>query len=94
MSDDGVPPLTDAKTFLVTVVSRPLITGIAVTTNLVNVTWTTLAGQLYRLQFKTNLAETNWSEVLPDVMATGPSATQTNTYVPEASHFYRVMIVP
>jgi hypothetical protein len=94
VSDDGLPPLTDAKTFLVTVVSRPLITGIDVTNNFVKVTWTSLAGQVYRLQFKTNQEETNWSEVLPDVMATGPSAAQTNAYVPEAAHFYRVMIVP
>ena len=94
VTDDGAPALFDTKTFLVSVVSRPFITSIVVNSNFVAVTWTALAGQGYRLQFNTNLAETNWVDVLPDVIASAPSATQTNAYNVAASHFYRVRLVP
>lgn len=94
VTDDGVPPLADAKTFLVTVVSRPIITDVGVSNNLAQVTWTALAGQTYRLQFKINLADTNWFDVSPDVLAADPSATQTHAFDPDVLRLYRVMIVP
>ncbi|MSU57339.1 MAG: DUF11 domain-containing protein [Pedosphaera sp.] len=94
VTDDGVPALSDTKTFLVTVVSRPFITSLEITNGLATVTWTSLAGQDYRLQYLTNLNDTNWSDVAPDVTATGPTATQTNAFDPASLRFYRVKLVP
>lgn len=94
VTDDGVPPLDDAHTFLVTVVSRPTITGIALAGDVANVTWTSLGGQGYRLQFKTNVMDADWTDVLPDVVASGASATQTNAFDPSGMRLYRVKILP
>ena len=60
VTDDGAPPLSDSRSFAITVVSRPLITGISLTNDWVNVTWTTIPGDTYRLQFTTNLAAPEW----------------------------------
>ena len=94
VTDDGVPPLDDAHTFLVTVVSRPTITGMQFAGDVANVTWTSLAGQGYRLQFKTNVMDADWTDVLPDVIASGASAAQTNTFDASGTRVYRVKLMP
>jgi len=94
VTDDGAPPLADATTFQVTVVSRPVITAIAVSNDLVTVDWTALEGQTYRLEYITNLEATNWSTVPPDVTAAGPNASRSAPSALETWRFYRVMVVP
>lgn len=94
VTDDGAPPRDVARTFLVTVVSRPTITGIQIADGVANVNWTSLAGQGYRLQFKTNISDAGWADVLPDVIAEGSSVTHTNAFDPSGLRVYRVMIVP
>ncbi len=65
----------------------PTFTGTSV-----NLSWTASAGTTYRLQFKDALTDTNWTDVPPDVVATGPSASFTNApAVPR--RFYRVLVV-
>lgn len=94
VTDNGVPPLANAQSFLVSVVPRPLLTSITVSNQIVNVAWTALPGQVYRLQFTTNLTTAHWSAVSPDVTADGPTATHTNAFDPAAMNFYRVQFVP
>ncbi len=93
-TDNGTPALSDSRSFAITVISRPLISGISLTNDWVNVSWTTIPGSTYRLQFTTNLATTNWIGVTPDVTATISNLTHTNPFVPGTQHFYRVMLVP
>ncbi len=94
VSDAGSPALTDAKSFLVAVVSRPLITNIAVTNSVVRVSWTTLPGQAYQLQRSTNLMAGEWSAVVPEVRATGALVTETNVIDATPQQFYRVLVLP
>lgn len=94
VADDGNPTLSDTKPFSITVVSRPLITDIAVTSSWVNVTWTTIPGDTYRLQFTTNLSAPQWIGIPPDVTAVGNTITHTNPFVPGTQQFYRIMVVP
>jgi hypothetical protein len=92
-TDDGVPPMDAAETFHVTVISRPTITTIIISNGVATVTWSAATGQIYRLQYLTNLSDTNWSNVPPDVTAVGPTATANDT-AEEAGKYYRVMVVP
>ena len=92
--DDGTPALSNSRLFAISVVSRPLITAISLTNDWVNVTWTTIPGDTYRLQFTTNLSTPNWIGVTQDVTATISNITHTNPFVPGTQHFYRVMLVP
>ena len=94
VTDNGVPPLSNSKSFLISVVPRPVLTSIVVSNRIVNVAWTALAGQAYRLQFTTNLANANWSSVSPDVIADGATATHTNAFDSAALNFYRVQVLP
>ena len=94
VTDNGNPALSDSRSFAITVVSRPLITGISLTNDWINVTWTTIPGDTYRLQFTTNLSSPNWIGVTQDVTATISNITHTNPFVPGTQHFYRVMLVP
>lgn len=94
VTDNGVPPMASGMAFVVSVVPRPLLTNLTVSNQIVNVAWTALAGQTYRLQFTTNLASTNWSSVPPDVTAAGPIVTHTNALTPAPMNFYRVQLLP
>jgi hypothetical protein len=40
------------------------------------------------------MAGTNWSNAIPDVSATGPTAAATNALGEAAQRFYRVMLLP
>jgi hypothetical protein len=94
VTDDGWPNLSDTKSFAVAVVARPMIATIVVTNDAVALTWSAIAGQLYRLQFKLNFDDTNWLDQPPDVTADGDTATHTHPASPDAQRFYRVMLVP
>ncbi len=94
VADNGVPSLTDTKSFLVTVVSRPLITGITVTNGVVRVTWASLPGQTYQLQCSTNLSGNHWQAVSTGLVATGDVITHTNAIASSSQQFYRVLALP
>jgi hypothetical protein len=58
------------------------------------ITWNSVAGQTYRLQYKNTLGGTNWYDVLPDIVATGPTTTLTNALGGATQRFYRVIAAP
>jgi len=94
VADDGAPAWTDAKSFAVTVVPRPLIAGIAVNNGLVSVAWNSLIGQRYRLEYSTNFTAEAWSSASPDIVATNAVTSQTNTLDPAVRQLYRVRVLP
>jgi hypothetical protein len=57
------------------------------------ITWTSVPGSTYRLQFKNDLAGDNWEDALPDVTATGVTATATNSIGVAPQRFYRILLV-
>jgi hypothetical protein len=66
------------------------ISSVRLTNNLVTVTWTSLNGKKYRLQYKDSWADANWTDLLPDVSATGTTTTRTNAVNTTTRRFYRV----
>lgn len=62
-------------------------------TNLV-LTWNTLAGIKYKPQYKLNLEQTNWYTFHGAMVATGATATITDSTQSSAQRFYRVAILP
>jgi hypothetical protein len=77
-----------------TVVPPFVITSILLTDGVAAITWNSAAGQTYRLQYKDRLTDTNWQNALPDVLATGPTTTLTNTLDSATQRYYRVALVP
>jgi hypothetical protein len=94
VTDNGAPPLSDSKTFTVTVDPRPMLQAVALSNNLLGLSWTAISGQIYRVQFKQNLKSANWTNLLPDVTATGPGAVKTDTIGSSTARLYRVQVVP
>ncbi len=94
VTDSGLPPLSDAMSFMLTVVERPLITSLEFTNQTVQVTWSAVSGQGYQLEYTTNLSQTNWSVVLPDVISNGATAAQTNIFDQVSPQYYRVRVLP
>jgi hypothetical protein len=56
----------------------------------VTVTWNAISGKQYRLQYKDDWAEEVWTDLLPDVIASGTSAVGTNAVDGATQRFYRV----
>jgi hypothetical protein len=92
VTDNGTPAFSDAKAFNVTVLPRP-VGSITVSNGIIVFSWTAFSGTSYRAQFKTNLADVGWSDVIPDVVAAGSKASISDNPGPRATIFYRVMVV-
>ena len=55
--------------------------------------WSAIPGRTYRVQFKTDMASTNWSDIPPDVTAVTNTASETDPLL-TVQHFYRVILLP
>ena len=79
----------------VTIVSAPspLITSILLVNSVVTITWNSVAGGIYRVQYINSLNNANWNDLLPDVIATGLTATQTNNVTGVPQQFYRIQVL-
>ena len=74
---------------------RPVIRSLtgAGTTNVV-ITWSSVSNQSYHLQYKTNLAATNWFDLAPNIAATGSTVSFTDHPITGHQRYYRVMLLP
>jgi hypothetical protein len=99
VTDDGLPPLSATNSFEVIVnpapvIPPPVIQSITISNGIAVVTWGSVSSGIYRLQYIEDLGGTNWTDVLPDVQATGSTATATNATGNSTQQFYRIMVVP
>lgn len=99
VTDDGVPPLAATNSFKVvvrtsTVSPAPVINSIIVENGHAILSWAAVSGRTYRLQFVPALDETNWSDVSPDITASGSTASITNVLAGAERRFYRLRVLP
>jgi len=92
VTDDGATPKSDAKTFNVTVVVAPAIQVISISNNIAIITWSAIAGQSYRLQYKSNLGDTNWNDILPDLTASSLTASKEDPVDSILQRYYRILV--
>jgi hypothetical protein len=96
-ANDGAANLGTAWariTVLSTTRPPPVLTRVRVSDATVVLSWSAVAGGMYRLQYKTNIAGTNWNDLLPDTTATGPMLTVTNALNNSPKTLYRVILLP
>jgi uncharacterized repeat protein (TIGR01451 family) len=86
--------LSDAKSFSIFVAPAPAFSSAVVSNGTLTLTWNTVSGQTYRVQYNTNLWDTNWTDLPPDVTATDTSTSWSDSTLSDAQRFYRVMVVP
>lgn len=91
VTDNGSPPLSDPETFTVTVLSRPLIRSITISQHNVTLTWSSITGETYCVQYKSDLNAPWTSDIVGCVVADGPTVTLTDmTASGQTQRFYRV----
>lgn len=97
-TDDGMPPLSDAKTFhvVVTAVQREIrITSASLAVDgQFTFTWSAQVGRSYQVQFKHDVAGTEWTNVDPPAAAAADSAAFSASVVDAPSRFFRVLLLP
>ena len=62
--------------------------------DIVTVTWSAVATRSYWLQSITNANSTDWADVGAEIIASGATASQTNSLLGEPEKFYRVRMAP
>ena len=58
------------------------------------VSWNSVSNQVYHLQFKSSLSDTNWTNLLPSVTATGTMTSVTNSVGSQPQRFFRLYSNP
>jgi hypothetical protein len=91
VTDGGAPPLSDSKTFSVTVAARPAAGVSALAGNTFAVGWSAIPGMSYRVQYKNHLDDAAWT-TLADIIATGDTAS-VNDNSGGTQRFYRVLVL-
>jgi len=79
----------------VTPIPSPAFRTTVKTTNTFHLTWNTVCGLVYQVQYKTNLLQTNWINLGQVVTATTNTLTATDTNViTSPQRFYRLVLLP
>jgi peptidoglycan hydrolase-like protein with peptidoglycan-binding domain len=94
VTDDGLPKLSDARGFSITVVPRPMFTEIPRTNDGVGLTWTAIAGLSYELQFSGPETSQLWTNLQTVVAAGNGTASGTDAVSFAEQRLYRVRVVP
>jgi hypothetical protein len=73
----------------------PILTQITVAEGSATLTWLAIPGRTYRVQFTSDLASLGWSDLVPDVVASGNVTSEIDTTFGAApARFYRVLLLP
>jgi hypothetical protein len=72
---------------------QPVITSIGLTNGVVTIMWSSATGGIYRVQYNSSLNGGSWTDLSPDVTATGLTTTQTNAVGSAPQRFYRVKLL-
>ena len=87
--------LSATNSFIVTVTALPAFRTVStvLSNGVVSITWESVPGQTYRVQYKDSLTAANWIALQPDVLASGPTASATDALTAGQLRVYRVMLV-
>jgi len=78
----------------VTAVHLPILQTPVQAGGLIYLTWSTMAGLNYQLQYRTNLSQGRWSNLGDAVTASGGTLTTTNVSPADPQRFYRLQMLP
>lgn len=90
----GSPNLSDTKSFTVVVVPAPALQPLTFSNGAAQLTWNAVAGQRYRVQYKSSLTAANWTDLAPNVTASGASVSVADAPRSGSQGYYRLLILP
>jgi hypothetical protein len=92
VTDDGEPPLTASAPFDIIVLPRPTFLSVSVATNAVAVSWSSIGGKSYQLQYKNSLSDAAW-QTLGSVVATNSLSTLSDpSFNGTPQRFYQIEV--
>lgn len=95
VTDNGTPPLNAAGTFSIFVSGLPQFTGATAGINgQIQLSFNTLPGQAYQVQFKNNLWDTSWTNLGGIAPGTGSPITTSDDMTGNSQRFYRLLALP
>jgi len=94
LSADNYSFVFNGGTLTVTSAPVPVILSFYQTNQMLILTWSSVAGALYGLQYSSNMTDAGWNDLSPAVTATGPTTSQTNSLGTDSQQFYRVELQP
>ncbi len=65
-----------------------------VTNNTFTLNWSAVASQTYQIQYKTNFAQTNWTDFGSPILASNGVMSVSDSTTNDSSRFYRVVLLP
>jgi hypothetical protein len=83
----GTNPLSSASSFKVNSHTQPA-------NGEFTITWASVVGKKYRVQRSATLVSGDWTDISPEITATGPTSSYNDTSAGTTKHFYRVRLVP
>jgi subtilisin family serine protease len=72
--------------------SNPPVITTTAANGVITLTWNSIPGTTYRVEYKNSLSDPAWNPLAPDVVASGPAAAETDP-VGVGQRFYRVEVV-
>jgi len=72
----------------------PQVQTVALANGTISFSWSALAGVPYQVQYATNLASANWTNLTSPVTATGGTLSFTDSVTNAPQRFYRVALAP
>ncbi len=97
VTDNGIPSLSATQSFTVIVLPPapwPQLGNVSLGGSTISFSWPSAAGYLYRVQYKTDLAATNWTTLGADQPGTGSPLSLTVDLTNAPQCFYRVVVLP
>jgi len=70
-----------------------LFQSVAQSGGTITFTWPALAGLGYQVQYKTNLAQPNWTNLGSAITATSNTASASDAIGPDPNRFYRLLLL-
>ncbi|PWU10020.1 MAG: hypothetical protein C5B50_26135 [Verrucomicrobia bacterium] len=85
---------TASSSMVLTVIPSPIISPTPTLSGTdVILTWSSLAGTTYRVQYTSSFNPASWNDLTPDVTASGSTATYTDHAGAATQRFYRVRVI-
>jgi hypothetical protein len=97
VTDDGLPALSATNSFTVIVTAPPVppvILAISVTNDVALITWTSVMGAKYTVQYKNTPLDTEWISEPHDVIATDATASAAVAGDGVMQRYFRVVLQP
>jgi len=93
-ADDNIFFAVSPGDFSIVPPVNPILQPVQFSNGVARLTWSALPGRTYRVQYKTSLGTAVWTDLQPDVTATGSTAAAGDAIGSAPQRYYRVLLRP